>query len=505
LAFTPTPQLMHKNNGLLRQVKARPSAMRMAKELEVENVVIIGSGPAGYTAALYAARANLKPVVFEGFTVGPPGGQLMTTSEVENFPGFPEGLTGPELMQRMREQAEKWGSVLHTEDVEKVDFKQRPFTIQSDSRTVKANSVIIATGATAQRLRLPSEDTYWSRGISACAICDGAAPMFRQAPIGIVGGGDSALEEAIYVTKYTDEVHLFVRKDHFRASKTLVDRVLANEKVTVHFNSVITDVFGQDTPGAQLTEGSQSDSPLYGVNLMNVVTNEETQVPIRGLFYAIGHKPNTDLFVEEPITLDSDGYIVTRPGTAETGHNGVFAAGDVQDKEWRQAVTAAGSGCQAALSVERYLVHNNLAQEVSQEAPAAESAPKKEEEKAPQKEDSTTFNIDQTAHVGAYALRRLYHESDRPVLVKYASPSCGPCNTLKPILKRVVEEFDDKIHYVEIDIEEDPQIAENAGVAGTPTIQIFKEKELLQNIRGVKRKSEYRNMLNEAIEKVISF
>jgi thioredoxin reductase (NADPH) len=206
-------------------------------------VVVIGSGPAGYTAAIYAARANLKPVVFEGFRSGR-GGQLMGTTEVENFPGFPEGITGPELMERMRKQAERWGAELHTEDVEFVDVSTRPFTIRTTEREVRAHSIIMATGATARRLGIPSEQQYWSKGISACAICDGASPLFKGGEVAVVGGGDSAAEEAVYLTKYATRVHLLVRGDRMRASKAMQDRALANPKVMVHYNTAVEDAFG---------------------------------------------------------------------------------------------------------------------------------------------------------------------------------------------------------------------------------------------------------------------
>ena len=212
----------------------------------VENLVIIGSGPAGYTAAIYAARANLKPFVFEGFQAGGlPGGQLMTTTEVENFPGFPEGIMGPELMDRMKAQAERWGAELYTEDVSSVDLSQRPFTVRSEEREVKANSIIIATGATAKRLGLPSEHDFWSRGISACAICDGATPIFHGAELAVIGAGDSAAEESIYLTKYGSRVHMLVRSEKMRASKAMQDRVLNNPKITVHWNSEAVDVIGE--------------------------------------------------------------------------------------------------------------------------------------------------------------------------------------------------------------------------------------------------------------------
>jgi thioredoxin reductase (NADPH) len=298
----------------------------------VENLVIIGSGPAGYTAAIYAARANLKPVVFEGFQAGGlPGGQLMTTTEVENFPGFPQGITGPELMDSMKAQAERWGAELHTEDVTFVDFSQRPFIVRSEEREVKAHSIVIATGATAKRLGLPGEHQFWSRGISACAICDGATPIFHRAELAVIGGGDSAAEESIYLTKYGDTVNMLVRDDKMRASKAMQDRVLSNPKITVHWNSEVVDVFG-------------NDNHMEGVKIRNLKTNEETDLHVKGLFYAVGHKPNTDLFRGQ-LELDDVGYIVTKPGSVETSVEGVFAAGDVQDHEFRQAITAAGSGC----------------------------------------------------------------------------------------------------------------------------------------------------------------
>jgi thioredoxin reductase (NADPH) len=447
----------------------------------VENVVIIGSGPAGYTAAIYAARANLKPFVFEGYQAGGlPGGQLMTTTEVENFPGFPNGITGPDLMDQMKEQALRWGAELFTEDVTSVDFSQRPFIIRSDEREVRAHSVIIATGATAKRLGLPCEPEFWSRGISACAICDGATPIFRNVDLAVIGGGDSAAEEAVYLTKYGSHVHMLVRGDRMRASKAMQDRVLKNPKITVHWHTEAVDVFGET-------------DRMTGVKIRNTQTGEESNLPAKGLFYAIGHTPNTSLF-QGQIELDEVGYIVTR-NHVETSVEGVYAAGDVQDHEFRQAITAAGTGCMAAMLAERWLSSNNLLQEFHQteasERPEAEHHPKTEDEQAAE------FDITHTHHVGGYALRKLYHESDRLILVKYASPTCGPCHTLKPILKKVVDEFDGQIHYVEIDITEDPEIAESAGVVGTPTIQFFKNKELVTELKGVKPKSQYRQTIQE--------
>ncbi|BAY36862.1 thioredoxin reductase [Nostoc sp. NIES-2111] len=447
----------------------------------VENLVIIGSGPAGYTAAIYAARANLKPVVFEGFQAGGlPGGQLMTTTEVENFPGFPQGITGPELMDRMKAQAERWGAELYTEDVTYVDLSQRPFTVRSDEREVKAHSIIIATGATARRLGLPSEHQFWSHGISACAICDGATPIFHGAELAVIGAGDSAAEESIYLTKYGSKVNLLVRSEKMRASKAMQDRVLSNPKIQVYWNTEVVDVFG--------------NGHMDGVTVRNNKTGEETKLHAKGLFYAIGHTPNTSLFKGQ-LELDEIGYVVTKHGSPETSVEGVFAAGDVQDHEYRQAITAAGSGCAAALLAERWLSVNGLIQEFHQEPTINNELEHQPEVQKTEAEQAAEFDLNGTRHAGGYALRKLFHESDRLLIVKYVSPGCGPCHTLKPILNKVVDEYDGKIHFVEIDIDKDRDIAENANVTGTPTVQFFKDKELVKEVKGVKQKSEYRQLI----------
>ncbi len=448
----------------------------------VENLVIIGSGPAGYTAAIYAGRANLKPLMFEGFQAGGlPGGQLMTTTEVENFPGFPEGITGPQLMDRMKAQAVRWGTELHMEDVTSIDLSQRPFVIKSDDREVLAHSVVIATGATAKRLGLPCEAQFWSRGISACAICDGATPLFRGASLVVIGGGDTAAEESIYLTKYGDHVHMIVRTDKMRASKAMQDRVLANPRITVHWNTEPIDVVG-------------NDEHMTGVKVKNTQTETESVIDAKGLFYAIGHTPNTSLFKGQ-LDLDDVGYIVTQHGSVETSIEGVFAAGDVQDHEFRQAISAAGTGCMAAMLAERWLSFNGLVQEFgkteAQKSAEEEIAAHSVEAHVP----SAEFDLAETRHEGGLALRKLYHESDRLIMVKYVSPNCGPCHTLKPILNKVVDEFNGRIHFVEIDIDKDPDIAESAGVMGTPTIQFFKHKGMVAEVKGVKQKSQYRELI----------
>lgn len=312
-----------------------------------EKVVIIGSGPAGHTAAIYAGRALLKPLMFEGFMAGgvAAGGQLTTTTEIENFPGFPEGILGSELMNRMREQNEHCGGRILTETITKVDFSKRPFQIWSESgEVVEAESVIIATGATARRMGVPGEQQFWQRGVSACAVCDGALPMFRNKPSVVIGGGDTAMEEATHLSKFASKVYLVHRRDSFRASKAMQEKVFANPKIEVVWNSVLVSAAGSKS--------------LESVCIRNVLDNSEKDIAVSGLFYAIGHKPNTD-FVAGQLDLDDTGYILTTPGTTKTSVAGVFAAGDVQDKKYRQAIAAAGSGCMAALDAEHFLVENS--------------------------------------------------------------------------------------------------------------------------------------------------
>lgn len=445
----------------------------------LQNLVIIGSGPAGYTAAIYAARANLSPLLITGFQKGGiPGGQLMTTTHVENYPGFPDGILGPELMDRCKAQALRWGTQLLEVDAIRVDLSHRPYSIiTSESETIRTQSLILATGASANRLHLPHEDEFWSRGISACAICDGATPQFRQEQLAVVGGGDSACEEAVYLTKYGSHVHLIVRGDKLRASAAMADRVLANSAITVHWNSEVMDVQGKEW--------------LEALTLRDRTTGVLTELAVKGLFYAIGHTPNTDLF-QGQLDLDPKGYILTRPGRPETSQEGVFAAGDVADAEWRQGITAAGSGCQAALAAERWLSHHQLAVTVARNSvdPEPSGTPQRTETS-----DADNYSPDLPWQKGSYALRRLYHESNKPLLVVYTSPTCGPCHVLKPQLKRVLNELEGKAQGVEIDIEADQDIAAQAGITGTPTVQLFFNKELKNNWRGVKQRSEFRQAI----------
>jgi thioredoxin reductase (NADPH) len=304
-------------------------------------VIIIGSGPAGLTAAIYAARANLAPLVIEGepsSTSDQPGGQLMLTTEVENFPGFPEGIMGPELMVRFREQAERFGAEFVTEKATKVDFSSTPFKVWVRDTEYEADAIIVSTGASSLMLGLDAEARLLGHGLSTCATCDGF--FFRGQEIAVVGGGDSAIEEALFLTKFASKVHLIHRRDSLRASKIMQDRAFANDKIVPMWHTVVDDLIGTDK--------------LEGAKVRNVETGAVSTLPVTGLFVAIGHRPNTDLF-DGILDMEASGYLVTKPGSSYTNIDGVFACGDVQDHTYRQAITAAGSGCMAAIDAERWL------------------------------------------------------------------------------------------------------------------------------------------------------
>jgi thioredoxin reductase (NADPH) len=303
--------------------------------------IIIGSGPAGLTAAIYTARASLAPLVIEGepsSTSDQPGGQLMLTTEVENFPGFPEGIMGPELMMNFRAQAERFGAEFITEKVTKVDFSSRPFRVWIRDTEYTAESIIVATGAQSLMLDLPRETELIGHGVSTCATCDGF--FFRGQEIAVVGGGDSAIEEATFLTKFASKVHLIVRRDALRASRIMQDRAIDNDKIQIHWNTKVTELHGE--------------SSLSGLTLADTVTGETRELAATGLFIAIGHKPNTGIF-QSVLEMADTGYLLTRDGSTFTDIEGIFACGDVQDHVYRQAITAAGSGCMAAIDCERWL------------------------------------------------------------------------------------------------------------------------------------------------------
>jgi len=315
----------------------------MSQEIEKVQLLIIGSGPAGYTAAIYAARANLNPVLYQGLQ---PGGQLTITTEVENYPGYPDGVMGPKMMQEFEEQAKRMGADIRWGMASKVDLSKQPYRVEIDEeKWIEANAIIISTGASAKWLGIPNEEQLATTGggVSACAVCDGA--FFRNKEVAIVGAGDTACEEAIYLSKLCSTVHMMIRSEKMRASKVMQDRVLATPNIKVYWNTVIDEI--------------ECGEKITGVILKQNATGEKTNLPISALFVAIGHTPNSDLF-KPWINMDETGYIITQAGSTKTNIEGVFASGDVQDKTYRQAVTAAGSGCMAALDAERYLSEKGL-------------------------------------------------------------------------------------------------------------------------------------------------
>lgn len=310
-------------------------------------LVIIGSGPAGYTAAIYAARANMQPVLYEGFFSGPSGGQLMTTTEVDNYPGFPEGITGPDLMNRFRAQAVRFGCEILTEDVEEVDFSQKPYKIKGKKNSHETDAVIIATGATANRLNIKGagENEFWQKGVTACAVCDGAMPIFRNKPLFVIGGGDTAVEEATFLTKFGSKVYIVHRRDKLRASKIMQERALNHPKIEILWDSEIAEITG--------------DAVVKSVKVYNNKTHITKDMEAGGVFFAVGHTPNT-AFLKNQVELHPNGYIKVEAGTCKTNVDLIYAAGDAQDHVYRQAITAAGTGCMAAIEAEREMAARGL-------------------------------------------------------------------------------------------------------------------------------------------------
>jgi thioredoxin reductase (NADPH) len=330
-------------------VRNRKPGGEVVSTNEVRDIIVIGGGPAAYTAALYSARANLNPLVIEGFAWG---GQLMITSDVENYPGYADGVLGPEMMQDLRRQAERFGTEFLTDDVTKVDFSERPFRVWVGDDEYRAEAVVVSTGANARQLGLESEKRLQGRGVSYCAVCDAA--FFKEKEIVVVGGGDSAMEEATFLAKFASKVTVIHRRESFRASPIMVDRARSNDKIEFLLDSVVEEVLGEET--------------VTGVVVRNLKTNERTELPADGFFVAIGHDPSTALFRGQ-LDMDEAGYIETKGKTTETNVEGVFAAGDVQDHVYRQAVTAAGSGCMAALDAERFLAAREARPEEALAAP----------------------------------------------------------------------------------------------------------------------------------------
>jgi len=326
------------DRGELDALLGREKAAR--GDAEHRRLIIIGSGPAGYTAAIYAARAELEPLVLAGLQFG---GQLMLTTDVENYPGFPGGVTGPDMMDLLQKQAERFGAKVLMEDATAFDVSQRPFTVKTSSRTYTADALVIATGASAKWLGIESEQRLLNRGVSACATCDGA--LFRGLPMAVVGGGDTALEEALFLTRFASKVTLIHRRDELRASRIMQERARSNEKIEFAWNSAVDEILG--------------DEAVTGVRLRDVNTGETREIPLEAVFIAIGHKPNTEL-LEGQINLDDVGYVKVEPGTTRTNVEGVFACGDAADPVYRQAVTAAGTGCMAAIDAERWLAEQGI-------------------------------------------------------------------------------------------------------------------------------------------------
>ena len=438
----------------------------MSDQSEVRNVIIVGSGPAGYTAAVYAARANLAPLVFEGSVTA--GGALMNTTDVENFPGFRDGIMGPELMDNMRAQAERFGAELVTDDVVAMDLDGEIKTVtDSAGNEHRARAVILAMGSGYRKLGLPNEDRLSGHGVSWCATCDGF--FFRDQHIAVVGGGDSAVEEATFLSRFASKVTLIHRRDELRASKIMQERAFADPKIEFAWNSEVAEIHGDDK--------------LTGVTLRDTVTGETRHLDVTGLFIAIGHDPRSEL-IKGQVKLDDEGYVLVDHPTTRTNLPGVFASGDLVDHHYRQAVTAAGTGCAAALDAERYLAALDHAAST-----AGSSDPTAREEQPVANMQAVTDADFETQVL----------KSDKPVLVDFWAEWCGPCRQVAPILDEIQAAHGDKITFVKMNVDENPVTPAQYRVTGIPTLNVYKDGEVVKQIVGAKPKAALLNELSEFI------
>lgn len=444
----------------------------------IHEVIVIGSGPAGYTAALYAARAQLTPLVFEGTSFG---GALMTTTEVENYPGFRNGITGPELMDDMREQALRFGAELRTEDVESVSLRGPiKSVVTAEGQTYQARAVILAMGTSVRYLQIPGEQELLGRGVSACATCDGS--FFRGQDIAVIGGGDSAMEEALFLTRFARSVTLVHRRDEFRASKIMLGRARNNDKIKFITNHTVVAVNGYTT--------------VTGLRLRNTTTGEETTLVVTGVFVAIGHEPRSSL-VSDVVDIDPDGYVLVKGRTTSTSMDGVFAAGDLVDRTYRQAITAAGSGCAAAIDAERWLAEHagSKANETIEETGDVDSTDTTDWSTAMTDAKNAGVTIEVTdASFFADVL-----SSNKPVLVDFWATWCGPCKMVAPVLEEIASEQRNQLTVAKLDVDTNPEMAREFQVVSIPTMILFQGGQPVKRIVGAKGKAALLRDLSDVV------
>eukprot|EP01133_Synstelium_polycarpum_P020592 gene20592-24730_t len=419
----------------------------------VHDVIIVGSGPAGYTAGVYTARAELQPLLFEGTQFG---GALMTTTEVENFPGFREGIMGPDLMEQMREQALRFDTDIRTEDVEEIDLSGPIKTVVANGETYAAHAIILAMGAAARYLGIPGEERLLGRGVSACATCDGF--FFRDQDIVVVGGGDSAMEEATFLTRFARSVTLVHRREEFRASRIMLERAKANEKIRFLTNAEPVEVLGENS--------------VTGLVVRDTVTGETSTLEITGMFVAIGHDPRSEL-VKGQVDLDDAGYVRVAPGSTATSVDGVFAAGDLVDHTYRQAITAAGTGCSAAIDAERWLADRGDITANTLDAAG----------------HTVDVVVSNTVTITDDSFKQDVLGSDKPVLVDFWATWCGPCKMVAPVLEEIAGENSEKLTVAKLDIDANPAAARDFQVMSIPTMILFKDGKPIKTIVGAKGKA----------------